>query len=155
LEHRVKADANGRKRRAAAILVLIVGVVLFSCLGYEGIRHSEWGARQYLKLHREESEEFALACLAGEGADTYNGWDVDCYKENGQVEFWVSGFGLGSSTSYKGIYYSALDIPLGFQGAKVDFTADGDGWIWKEENGDNWQFTERIFENWFWFEAHF
>jgi hypothetical protein len=144
-----------KRKKYITIILLIAGVFIFSYIGYEGIRHSEWGARQYLNLHREESEEFALACLAGEGADTYNGWDVDCYKENGQVEFWVSGFGFGSSSLYKGIYYSALDIPLGFQGANVDFTTYKDGWIWEESDGDNWQYTERIFENWFWFEVHF
>jgi hypothetical protein len=141
------------KRKIIAIILLIAGVFIFLCS--KGLRHSEWGARQYLYLHQEEIEEFALACLAGEGADTYNGWDVDCYKENGQVEFLVSGFGLGPSTSYKGIYYSVSDNPLGFQGANVDFTAYKDGWIWKESGGDNWQYTERIFANLFWFEAYF
>lgn len=37
------------------------------------------------------------------------------------VDFWCSGSGLGSATSYSGFYYSPKDIPLGFQGADMDF----------------------------------
>lgn len=144
-----------KKGKFIIIILLVIGVFIFSFIGYIGIRYSEWGAKQYLSLHREESEKFAKECLAGKGEDTYNGWSVDYYTENGQVEFLVSSFGFGSSISYKGIYYSVLDIPLGFQGVNVDFTTYEEGWIWREADGDNWQYTERIFENWFWFEAHF
>lgn len=144
-----------KRGKDITIILLIAGMFIFLFIVYTGMRYSENGARQYLSLHQTEIEKFALDCLAGEGEDTYNGWNVDCYSENGQVEFLVSSFGLGSAMSYKGIYYSALDIPLGFQGVNVDFTTYKDGWRWEESDGDNWQYTERIFENWFWFEAHF
>jgi len=140
------------KRYIIGIAVALITV----CIGYGYVLHSEMGARYYLNIYRDKIEEFALVCLErGVEKDSYHGWKVDCYKENEQVEFLVSASGFGSSTSYKGIYYSAQNIPLGFQGADVDFVPYENGWRWEQNGGDNWQYTERIFENWFWFEIHF
>ena len=143
-----------KKKYTKAILILPALIIAY--ISYLCILHSEWGAKCYLNSHRSEIEEFALACLEnGLQEDSYHGWQVDCYKDNEQVEFLVSASGFGSSTSYTGIYYSARNIPLGFQGGNVDFVPYENGWRWKEGNGDNWQYTERISENWFWFEIHF
>lgn len=141
-----------RKRKS---IVLAIIVLAFVYISYVGIRYSEFGARKYLYSNRETIEEFALFCLAGGGETKYHGWKVDCYKENGQVVFLVSAFGIGSSSLYKGIYYSDSNMPLGFQGENINFIPYEEGWKWEEADGDNWQYTERIFEKWFWFEAHF
>jgi len=134
-----------KRGKGIIIGLLIAGVSIFSYIVYTGMRYSEQGARQYLNLHRAESEKFALECFAGEGKDTYNGWDVDHYVENGQVEFLISSFGFGPSVTYKGICYSVLDISLGFQGVNVDFTTYKDGWKWEENDGDNWQYNRKNF----------
>lgn len=85
----------------------------------------------------------------------YKGWNVTRWESNGMVEFMKASWGIGSSTTYKGFYYSPNNEPLGFQGSQITFQKEGKGWKWKEEEGDNWEYTERIMENWFQFEIHF
>jgi hypothetical protein len=60
------------------------------------------------------------------------------------VDFWCGGYGLGSSTSYSGFYYSPDDIPLGFQGTAMDLVKYDSGWKYKELDSDNQYYTEKI-----------
>ena len=134
------------------VLVLAVGAVA----GVLGYKRSQSGVISYVKNHAEEMTAYAQELLDNETADRtqeYHGWKVSPDKARGRVEFCSSGFGIGSETGYKGVYYSASDLPLGI--GDVAFTADGTGWRWEETDGDNWEYTERLMENWFWFEAHF
>ena len=136
------------------VLILMVGAVA----GVMGYKRSQSGVIAYVKNHTEEMTAYAQDLLetgtAGE-AQAFHDWPVTVDPNRGQVEFFTSGSGMGSETSYKGVYYSAADTPLGVQGAELDFTAAENGWRWEEADGDNWQYTERIVAHWFWYEAHY
>ena len=107
----------------------------------------------YVQRHLQDLESF----VAGEssGGDEYNGWSVSRNAKTGMVQFDVGGFGLVPSSSYWGFYYSPGDEPMGFDGAEVEFTESGKGWLWQEEKGDNRNYTEKITDNWYYFKAEF
>lgn len=139
-------------------IILACSILAFIGIGLLGFKCSKSGTKAYLIAHQAEMNAYAEECLtnsSGSVKQTYHGWDVSCNKQRGRVEFLTSGFGLGSGTSYKGVYYSASDRPLGAMGTVISFEPHEDGYIWKQPDGDNWQYTERIMDNWFWFEVHF
>ena len=80
-------------------------------------------------------------------------------------EFDCGGKGMGSQTSYWGFYYVASEHSLnpneliqnadrgilGYQ--HIDFVAEDNGWIWREEGGDNIVYIENITGNfYYWLE---
>lgn len=69
------------------------------------------------------------------------------------VEFTCDGWGLGSSTSYYGFYYSPAG-PEPFQGAEVELTPQNGGYAWQGE-GDNWGVTRQLTGDFYSYEAHF
>ena len=86
----------------------------------------------------------------------YKRWNIDYYAQSDVpvVEFTVKSFGIGSSSGYKGFYYSPDNMPVGFQGVETVFVQNGDRFEYSYE-GDNAGFTEKICENWYWFEMNF
>lgn len=135
---------------AAVLLALALGALVF-LLG----RGSKAFVCAKVKKDSGELTALAEAMLAGRAAGQYADYRITCWEGSGMVEFTAAAYGLGSATKYTGFYYSAADTPIGFQGAEVSFSADGDGWRWEEEGGDNWEYTERIQKNWYWFEMYF
>lgn len=154
--YREKGGANEKKRtKIIILLIFIAAVALTPVILQNSIKPS---IKRTVNSHTD-----TLAALADDIAE--NGSVGDCsfkgaeqisyWPETGMVEFVYYSFGLGSSMSYYGFYYSPQDMPLGFQGTWAEFTTDGEGWRWEEENGDNWEYTERISDGWFFFEIHF
>lgn len=81
--------------------------------------------------------------------------DVSYWDGKSQiVEFMTGGYGLASSSTYKGIYYSANGSPAPFQNSDIPLTKTEKGWSWEDDNG-NWGTTQHIEGNWFTYEAHF
>lgn len=117
---------------------------------------SKWMIWQYVLRNQEKLTAYAQNVIDEQPLNPkyYNGWRVYYYSEN-MVEFCTSSFGLTPSTTYKGFYYSADDLPHGFQNVPVDFHETENGWEWTELVGDNIQYTERITLNWYWYEAKF
>lgn len=112
----------------------------------------------YVENHNDELTQYAEDLIQNglNGESDTNGWcRVTYWAGNGMVEFIAGGSGLGSSTVYRGIYYSIYDIPIGFRGVNMAYTSDGSGWMWSEKDGDNWEYTEKILDHWYWFEVHF
>lgn len=69
------------------------------------------------------------------------------------MEFTCESWGLGSSTSYYGVYYSPSG-PQPFQGAEVELAPQNGGYAWQGE-GDNRGFTRPLGGDFYYFEAHF
>lgn len=136
-----------------AIIIAIAFLVLF------------WGSAkrrtfQYVSNHREELEEFSETllsqCKESNHADAvYNRIQANAWKKSQMVEFIVRRRGIVPGSIYSGFYYSPKDVPIGYNGVKVQWTGTDTGWTWREKDGDNWEHTERIMEKWFWFEMHF
>ena len=81
-------------------------------------------------------------------------------NENGVIDFYCGGKGMGSETSYYGFYYTQDDVPKGiFAGTKYceseQLTADGIGYSHNEYNGDNRYYTEKIRDKFYYYEAHY
>lgn len=115
-------------------------------------------AELFVRLYHQQIEE-GLRINAGVPANDavlfgyqyVNTWE----GEHEMVEFLLSGFGLGSATSYYGCYYSPDDVPLTFQNGNERLTQCGhDSWKWSGR-GDNQGRTVKIMDNWYYFEASF
>lgn len=145
---------QGSKRIRIAVILLAAMVLIITLYQLRQKTAVIW----YVERHFDELTQYAENMMQngtnGE-TDTYGRCSVTYWADDGMVEFITGGSGLGSATVYRGIYYSANDLPLGFQGMDVTYTADGAGWKWSESDGDNWEYTERILDHWYWFEMHF
>ncbi len=113
-----------------------------------------------VSAHREELAAFAQICLEeGQVPDCrplpglLKGASVWGQDSRAFVEFTCGGWGLGSSTSYYGVYYSPSG-PQPFQGAEVELASQNGGYAWQGE-GDNRGFTRPLGGDFYYFEAHF
>ena len=109
-----------KKRKWLWIGLIVIIVVSVLVMGNPQIR-----TNLFVRLYHEDIEE-GLRLNAGVPADdavllgyeSVNAWP----GEHSMVEFMISGFGLGSATSYYGCYYSPDDVPLAFQNMDVKLT---------------------------------
>lgn len=131
-------------------VILIAGVLLIS--------NPRVRTNLFVRLYHEQIED-GLKMHGGVpaadavlfGYETVNTWP----GEHQMVEFLISGFGLGSATSYYGCYYSPDDVPLTFQNGNEKLTQCGhDSWKWQGK-GDNQGKTMKIMDHWYYFEASF
>lgn len=111
------------------------------------------------RVYREEFEQAAVHLLV-EGEEESGGLpgvtDMDAYPTNaGCVDFRMGGSGLVPSGTYWGVVYTSYDFPVGFQGLDLDYTFDGEGWYWQEENSDNRSYVTKLDNNWYLYEMRF
>lgn len=73
------------------------------------------------------------------------------------VDIQCGGAGLGSSTHYYGIFYSADDdlCAIDVAGPKDELVEDDDGYLFSEDSGDNRYYVEPLGNHFFYYEAHF
>ena len=147
------------KKLIRFIVVLLIAAIIIG-----------WGVkdniiRSYVSLCRDKLESYTTQLLEdsklselGEKMEfSYGAFKTYCYPKEGMVEFYTSGFGLVSSSTYKGFYYSADDTHKVFGAASGDditMEIDGDRASWTDGT-DNHGISVRIAEKWFWFEASF
>lgn len=147
---------------AAGLLVVALGV--YSLLNWFGSPllpgSLERRCAREVSAHGEELAAFAQICLEeGQVPETLplpgllKGASVWGQDSQAFVEFTCGGWGLGSSTSYYGVYYSPSG-PQPFQGAEVELIPQEDGYAWQGE-GDNRGFTRPLGGDFYYFEAHF
>lgn len=58
----------------------------------------------------------------------YNNWDVDYNIDTNVVQFTTTVFGIATSETINGFYYSPNDKPMGFYGKEVDLKKHGKGY---------------------------
>ncbi len=154
------------KKKPFVISACMAGGLLVLCLGAYGLLSwfgsplipgsLERRCAREVSDHGEELAAFAQTCLeTGEAPKELPlpGLVRQADLWDGFVEFTCGGWGLGSSTSYYGVYYSPSG-PQPFQGAGVELTPQEDGWAWQGE-GDNQGFTRPLGGDFYYFEAHF
>lgn len=154
------------KKKPFVIPACVEGGLLVLCLGACGLLSwfgspllpgsLERRCAREVSAHGEELTAFAQTCLetGRVGKDLpLPGLVRQADLRGDFVEFTCGGWGLGSSTSYYGVYYSPSG-PQPFQGAGVELTPQEDGWAWQGE-GDNHGFTRPMGESFYYFEAHF
>ncbi len=141
---------------AIVILMLLALMVLFGALGTFSVTH----AKLIYSINPEQFESVAEQVLkqgSAEGIKPPGGVkDVDLYdSHSGCVDFYMGGFGLVPSTTYWGVIYTTEDTPVGWGGMDVDYTWDGEGWYWQEENGDNTCSVTKLDDHWYLYEMSF
>ena len=154
------------KKKRILFPVCVLGGLLVLCLGAYGLLSwfgspllpgsLERRCAREVSAHGEELAAFAQTCLeTGQVPEEtpLPGLVRQADLRDGFVEFTWGGWGLGSSTSYYGVYYSPSG-PQPFQGAGVELTPQEDGWAWQGE-GDNQGFTKALGGDFYYFEAHF
>ena len=144
------------KRNQFLLLLCVAAIagILYTVVLKKGHKKSE--IFNYVQENQVDLEQFVADLMKGDRKDAaYGNWQVAYYAEASAVEFQTNSFGLGSSTTYEGFYYSENDRLIGFQGVELEFLQDGDGWIWQETSGDNCDRTERIMAHWYWFKMSF
>ena len=106
----------------------------------------------------ENEEELLKAIEAGDYSVFENqGFIKDIDADKTVVDFYCGGYGIGSSTSYVGFYYT----PNHDMGAiwcapsSGSLTPSENGYEWKEPDGDNRYYTEHICGNFYYYEASF
>ena len=159
------------KKKRVRLLACVAGGLLVLCLGVYGLLR--WFGspllpgsleRRYAReiaVHGEELTAFAQACLENGRSPKETPlpglvrdaavWE--CGPDGAFVEFTCGGWGLGSSTSYYGFYYSPAG-PRAFQGTKAELVPQNGGFAWQGE-GDNHGFTREISQGFYYYEAHF
>ena len=137
----------------------VIAVCLVFAVAILGLAFKDNLIRTYVAAYNEDLEAYAVQFLDGNErtSDQYGIWKTSCYPDDGMVEFYTGGWGLGPSSTYKGFYYSADNTHKLFSAAYKDITSmetDGDEATWTDGT-DNHGISTRITENWFWFEASF
>lgn len=148
-----------KTRRGTVKWVLLAGgialavLLLFSLRGGREVRIA-----RLVRANEADLTDIAQACLAGEETPaSWRGVRVDGVFEGESpiVQFYHSGWGLGSSTTYWGFYYSAENKPAAFQNVDQPLVPSGDGeWTWTDGT-DNGGITRRISDGWFYYKAWF
>lgn len=84
----------------------------------------------------------------------------EIYYNNGILDVYCGGKGMGSATSYYGFYYSPDNLPktswCGSDFGDVsNLRAERNGFSIRYSNDDNGYYTEKIRDNFYYYEAHF
>lgn len=138
------------------LLLLVTPVFLFGLLGVYSTAH----AKIVYQINPEQFKTVADRIMeqgSTDGIRPPNGVkDMDLYDtHSGCLEFYMGGFGLVPSSTYWGVIYTAEDTPVGWGGLDVDYTWDGTGWYWQEEDGDNYSYVTKLDDHWYLYEMTF
>ena len=131
----------------AAVLVIALPIGAFRVWSSPG-----W-ATLLVTLQREKFDAAADAVLAGEEPALPFGAG-GARRTGGLVSFDLGAWGIGSATSYWGVYRSPSPAAVPIIG-DVSLSPGGNGWSWQEEPGDNSYRTEAIADGWWYWRAWF
>ena len=106
------------------------------------------------RLWQDRYAAAAEAALAGDPWEDVPGvWSLNTRTWAGEIrvaDFALGGWGMGSSTSYWGIYCTIDGRPAGFQGTDMTLTEEVPGvFSWQEAKGDNAYQTWELDEGWY------
>jgi len=150
------------KKLVKGSLTVLIVLLLVTLLFLSGVLGS-FSPKHARLIYAANSGRFELAASrvleqgGTSGIKRPNGVkDISLYTtRSGCVDFYMGGFGLVPSSTYWGVIYAMEDLPTGFQGLAVDFTREGEGWRWQEENGDNTCCVVKLADHWYWYEMSF
>ena len=110
------------------------------------------------RIYHKNEEAFLLAAETGDFSslsDIRGVKEVSVWEDH--VDIWCGGAGLGSSTHYYGIFYSAEDdlCAIGFAGPRDELIPIDDGYRYQQKDGDNRYYVKPLGSHYFYYEAHF
>ena len=138
------------------IALWLLSAILSGRLGVFSVGHAKF----VYSINTERFEAVADQMLEAGNYDSLtvpNGVkSVEYYgTRSGCVDFWMGGAGLVPASSYWGIVFTVEDEPVGFQGVDLEYTWDGEGWYWHEENGDNRCCVTKLSDHWYLYQMWF
>jgi len=142
---------------AAAVLIILCALLLFV---FPKWTLSASHAELLFRMHRSRFESVATLVLEQgmeNGVSAPPGVsDIDLYEtRSGCVDFYMGGFGLAPSSVYWGVIYTEEDSPIGWGGLDAEYTWDGEGWYWQEENSDNHSYVTKLGDHWYLYKMWF
>ena len=147
-----------RSCRFVLLISLALVGVLFVCGEKQGrtaaaFAHSRLQFEQAALRVLEQGSTQGVECP--KGVRSVQLWTGPDGREN-VVEFLCGAGGWGSSTRYWGVNYVVKDVPVGFQGIRMEYwEKEGSGTRFYEAEGDNTCYVERLEKNWYYFDMKF
>lgn len=139
-------------KRLSALLVAVLCFVLTSC------SNSLAEQNDIVSLYQKNEDTFLQAASSADYSSVEKIKGVQqVLVQEAYVDIRCDGTGLGSSTHYYGIFYSADDdlCAVGVAGPEDQLVEQGDGYLYQEENGDNRYYVEPLGNHFYYYEAHF
>jgi hypothetical protein len=141
------------KKLAGIALLFLLPLLLTGCfLDRAEVRTS------IITLYEENRETFLAAAVSGDfsAVEALEGITSVTERKN-HVDIFCRGFGLGSATSYFGIYYSPSDDLCAAYGALPldELQPEGNGWRYREPEGDNTFYVEPLGDHFFYYYTAF
>ena len=140
-------------KKLISLLVLFAMFITLSACSYNLTEKSD-----IISLYQKNEKIFLLAAENGDysaierikGVQKVLVWDT-------YIDIRCGGAGLGSSTHYYGIFYSADDnlCAIDVAGPRYKLVEQGDGYLYQEENGDNRYYVEPLGNHYYYYETHF
>ena len=139
--------------KRAVIFVLVIML----CLSFAGC-NDELSKEDIISLVNDNKDTILQDVSEGNFSDCEKIPKIkEITKHDNYVEFYCGGKGMGGETSYCGFYYFANDDLqavlnvlaqlIGGADTDIEFTADGNGYIWRAAEGDNSLYVEKIDNN--------
>jgi len=145
-----------KKSKKSVIIFLMILAVLLALRIYMS---PEARVRRIVTQNQEELQQIAEDTLDGNAQDYKSSKNDGVFtSENGYriVQFYLTGFGLGSATSYTGFIYSPDDRPVCYQNMDFELQQlDDETWEWEEDGSDNGGTVKKIADKWYYYKAWF
>lgn len=141
------------KKFAALTLLCLLPLLLTGCiLDRAEVRSST------ITLYEENRETFLAAAASGDfsAVEALDGTE-SVYYGSEHVDIYCCGFGMGSATSYFGIFYSPSDDLCAAFGAVPlnELQPESNGWRYREPEGDNTFYVEPLGDHFFYYDEAF
>ena len=111
-----------------------------------------------VSLFRKNEQTFLQAAKSGDYSAVGRISGVQkVYASETYVDIQCGGAGVGPSTHYYGIFYSADDdlSAVDVAGPRDKLMEYGDGYLYQEDDGDNRYYVEPLGNHFYYYEAHF
>ncbi|MBP3478023.1 MAG: hypothetical protein J6K03_00885 [Oscillospiraceae bacterium] len=137
-------------------LALFLSVSLFIALA--ACSRNLTDKNDIVSLFRKNEQTFLQAANSGDYSAVGRISGVQkVYASETYVDIQCGGAGLGSSTHYYGIFYSADDdlSAVDVAGPRDKLVEYDDGYLYQEDGGDNRYYVEPLGNHFYYYEAHF
>ena len=158
------ANLKFQKRLLGLILVFYSLMMLSGCFAND---ETSFGSLKKSFLH-----DYDVINSAVENEQYYSAASLSWIKQvdvnDGYVDYYCGGSGMGSQTNYTGFFYTPNDDPLAMWRANdpdlytmtaSDFVETADGWEYRESDhksgGDNYYFVRKLAPCYYYYYLHF
>ena len=143
------------KKLTSVILTICLLASMFGCVGNSKNLTSQ---SEIIEMYQKNEKNFTDASLSGDFSELEAIAGVqEVVAHDEYIDIQCGGSGLGSSTHYFGILYSADEnfISLDVAEPYDSVMQEGMGYRYTQDNGDNFCYIEPLGNHFYYYEAHF